>query len=389
MRRVVTIPVYSKSGATCRVPAAWGRGPPWPRVGRPLRELVPLAQDAPETQRLPTPTARRRWQTWAGVAISAIFLALAFRGQHPRDVLATLREVDLRWLPPALLLFSLGVLIRAVRWSILLRPLAPLSPAQVLPALLAGYTANNILPLRTGELVRAYLLGSRHGLRTSATLGTIAVERLLDGLTMLGFLLASMTVISPTPELRRIAWIAAVLFAVAIVFLGLLVRGGALRDRMLGLLLAVLPGSMRERVASIADAFLGGLGALTRRSDLATVILASVAAWSCEAGMYWAIARGFGPPVSDAITGAAAVLITGVANLATLVPAAPGYVGTFEAGVLLAASGALGLPRGLALSYALLVHAALWFPVTVVGAFAWWRMTAGRTRPVHPGEEPA
>ncbi|MGI9254178.1 MAG: lysylphosphatidylglycerol synthase transmembrane domain-containing protein, partial [Thermomicrobiales bacterium] len=288
-----------------------------------------------DAQPQPQPKSGRRWQAWAGVLISAIFLAIAFRGQHPADVLASLRQVDLRWLPPALALFAAGVLIRAFRWSVLLRPVAPLSSADVLPSLLAGYTANNILPFRTGEVVRAYLLGSQFGISTSSTLGTIAVERLLDGLTMLGFLLASMTVISPTPELRRIAAFAAILFAVAILVLLALVRGGAWRDRAMNILLYPLPAGLRERATSIAEAFLTGLGALTRGGDLLLVILASVTAWACEAGMYWAIARGFGPPLAATITPAAAVLVTGVANLATLIPAAPGYVGTFEAGVVL------------------------------------------------------
>ncbi|MFM9106786.1 MAG: lysylphosphatidylglycerol synthase transmembrane domain-containing protein [Chloroflexota bacterium] len=339
----------------------------------------PLSDASDITRHRGLPGGGRRWQAWAGAAVSAAFLFLAFRGQHPAEVLASLREVDLRWLPPALLLFAAGVAIRAWRWSVLIRPVAPLTPAEVMPALLAGYTANNILPFRTGEVVRAYLLGSRHGLRTSSVLGTIAVERLLDGLTMLGFLLAAMTVISPTPELRRLALLAAILFAVAIAALGMLVRGGAWRDRALELLLFPLPLALRGRIRSIAQAFLDGLGALTRGGDLLIVAVASAAAWACEAGMYWAIARGFGPPLSSAVDPAGAALITGVANLATLVPAAPGYVGTFEAGVVLAAA-ALGVSRGLALSYALLVHAALWFPVTVVGAFAWWRMTAARKR---------
>ena len=103
-------------------------------------------------------------------------------------------------------------------------------------------------------------------------------------------------------------------------------------------------------------------------------------------------------PVMPAVMSVpAALLTTGVANLATLVPAAPGYVGTFEAGVTLAVTGALGVSRGLALSYAILVHAVLWFPITAAGAFVWWRLhlsvrqarqyddeTEGRAAPVKP-----
>jgi uncharacterized membrane protein YbhN (UPF0104 family) len=67
------------------------------------------------------------------------------------------------------------------------------------------------------------------------------------------------------------------------------------------------------------------------------------------------------------------LLVTAIANLATLIPSSPGYVGPFEAGVLLALVGAIGLERELALSYAVVVHAALYFPITIWGLFYWWR----------------
>jgi hypothetical protein len=332
--------------------------------------------ERPPNQETDVPVAPRRvggWRVWVGLAVSASFLFLAFRGQNPRDVWRTLQTVDLRWLPPALLLYGTGVWLRAVRWSVLLRPVAPLAPRAVLATVLAGYTANNILPLRTGELVRAYLLGRGHGVRKSAVLASIAVERLFDGLTMLAFLLLAMTAISPTTELRRLALAAAIVFAAVVAALATLLLGSGHRDRLLALVLRPLPDRLEDRVRSIAIAFLGGLGSLRRGGDLLLVAATSLLAWGFEAAMYWAIAQGFGPHLRPVFTPAAALLTTGVANLATLVPAAPGYVGTFEAGVTLAVGGALGVDRSLALSYALLVHAALWFPVTAVGAWCWWR----------------
>lgn len=344
-----------------------------------MQRLRPV--QLPEPQNDGATAVRRAggWRVWVGIAVSAVFLFLAFRGQNPGDIWRTLRTVDLRWLPPALLLYAGGVWLRAVRWSVLLRPVAPLAPRDVLPTVLAGYTANNILPLRTGELVRAYLLGRAYGIRKSAVIASIAVERLFDGLTMLAFLLLAMTAasVSPTAELRRLALVAALLFALALAMLATLLLGGDHRDRLLAVLLRPVPAGLGERIRSIASAFLGGLGSLRRGGDLLLVAATSLLAWGFEAAMYWAIAQGFGAALRPAFTPAAALLTTGVANLATLVPAAPGYVGTFEAGVTLAVVGALGVGRALALSYALLVHATLWFPVTVVGAWCWWGLARG------------
>ncbi|MDP9363050.1 MAG: flippase-like domain-containing protein, partial [Chloroflexota bacterium] len=355
-------------------------------VPAPIARSRPAADPAAaEVSQPPRPGAARAWRAWLGVLISAGFLFYAFRGQHLGEVWATLRSFDLRWLPPALLLYFAGVWVRAVRWSVLLRPLVAVPARAVFPVVVAGYTANNVLPLRTGELVRAFLLGRRHGVRKTAALATIAVERLFDGLTMLAFMLAATTAISFTAELRRLALVAFLLFAAVLLGLVALTLGGNVRDRLLQLVLGPLPTPLADRIERVAESFLGGLGVLTRKVDLALVAGTSLVAWGFEASMYWTIARGFDASLADAIGPAAALLTTGVANLWTLVPAAPGYVGTFETGVRIALHDALGVPSGPTLSYALLVHAALWFPITLWGAVIWWRQHLSLSQANDPG----
>jgi len=333
--------------------------------------------DPPDADRTaPDRPARRRrgaWRAWLGVAISVAFLLIAFRGQDFGEIGGALERVDYAWLAPALACYFAGVWVRAVRWSVLLRPIVAVGPRAVFPVVIAGYTANNVLPLRGGEVVRAYLLGRRYGVRKTAALATIAVERLFDGLTMLAFMLVAAASISFTVELRRLALVAFAIFALVLVGLVGLVAERGPRERLMRLALGPLPAGVAARVERVTSSFLSGLGVLTRRRDLALVAATSLLAWGFEASMYWTIARGFAGPLADAFGPAAALLTTGVANLATLVPASPGYVGTFEAGVALAVNGALGVPRGLALSFAIVVHAALWLPVTLLGAVAWWR----------------
>ena len=92
-----------------------------------------------------------------------------------------------------------------------------------------------------------------------------------------------------------------------------------------------------------------------------------------EASMYYLLAIGFGTQVREVMTGAATLLTTGVANLSTLIPGAPGYIGQFEYGVKLVLNGAFNVPESQALGYAILVHAALYFPITVLGLVQWFR----------------
>ncbi len=319
-------------------------------------------------------SAMRSRRAWIGIAVSLFFLYIAFRGQDLGEVRDALRQVNYWYLLPALALYFLGVWIRAIRWSALLRPVIAIRARDTFPIVIVGYMANNVLPLRTGELVRAYVLDRRFGVRKTTALATIAIERLFDGLTMLAFMLSATAFVSFTSELRQLALIAFILFAGLLLGLVVLTLGGSFRDRLLQLVLGPLPVPLADRVERMAESFLSGLGVFKRKADLLFVAGTSVLAWLCEAGMYWTIARGFGDLLQEKVGIAATLLTTGVANLATLIPSSPGYVGPFESGVTLVLNGALDVPRSEALSYAIVVHAALWFPITLLGLFEWWRM---------------
>jgi uncharacterized protein (TIRG00374 family) len=234
--------------------------------------------------------------------------------------------------------------------------------------------ANNVLPLRTGEVLRSYVLSRNFQVRKTSALATIAVERIFDGLTMVGFMLAAALVVDFTSDLRHVMTVAVILFAIAIAALAVMTFAQGLRLRLLNIGLRFLPGAVRPRVEHLADAFFSGLAALRSPRAMGLVALSSVVAWSFEASMYWVIARAFGGSVREIMGVAETLLTTGVANLATLVPSSPGYVGPFEAGIKTVLEGALDAPGSQALSYAILVHAALWFPITIWGAIEWSRM---------------
>lgn len=315
----------------------------------------------------------RSWRAWLGIAISAAFLYVAFRGQNLGDVRDALGAANLVWVPPALILYFIGVWVRATRWSILLHPLADSDSRQLFPIVVVGYMANNVLPLRTGEIVRAYLIRRKYNVRKTSVLATIAVERIFDGFTMLGFMLVATTFVSFTSELQHLAIVAFVLFTGLLIGLFLLTLGGNLLDRLIQVVLGPLPTRVADSVERLTESFLSGLGVFRNRRDLLKVASLSLVAWLFEASMYFTIARGFGSVIRDAMGIAATLMTTGVANMATLIPSSPGYIGQFEFGVKLVLNGALDVPQGQALAFAILVHAALYFPVTIWGAIEWSR----------------
>jgi uncharacterized protein (TIRG00374 family) len=326
----------------------------------------------------------RGWRVWAGLLVSLFFLVIAFRGQDFSRIWEDLRSAQYAWLLPALAMYFLGVWVRSARWHFLLRAVQRIPARKLFPVVVIGYMANNVLPFRAGEVVRSYTLSTRFQVSKSSSLATIAIERIFDGLTMLLFMLVASLSIALTADLRYVTIVGTALF---VVLLGLLfgcVLAPAVRHAGVRLVVKWLPGRFSERVESIANSFFEGLGILRRKQDLAAVAATSLLAWLCEATMYGLVARGFNLHVSPL----AILMVTAAANLATLIPSSPGYVGPFENGVLLVLSGALNIARATALSYAIVLHAALLFPVTLLGLLCWWHESLS-WREVRRAEEAA
>ncbi len=312
----------------------------------------------------------RNWRLLLGLGISVVFIALALRGQDLGQIRRALAAADYRYLPPALLLYFVGVWVRALRWRVLLTPVRRLSARTLFPIVVIGYMANNILPWRIGEFVRGYVLREREGIPTSASLATIAVERIFDGLTMLAFLLIASLFIPLDEALRRVAGAATIIFGILLLALFIIVFSDALRHRLLALVLKPVPGALATRLTDLVESFVGGLRILRSGRELGIVALCSLLAWGLESAMYLVIAPAFNLPLGGP---AGALMTTAVANLSTLIPSTPGYIGVFETGVGLVVSGVLGVEKELALSYAIVVHAALYFPITVWGLYYWFR----------------
>jgi len=320
------------------------------------------------------PAGMNRRRILLGFAVSAFFLFFALRGQDYAAIRTAFSEVNYWYLIPALGLYFIGLLARAYRWSVLLRPVERISSRRLFGINAVGLMANNVLPLRTGEFVRAYALSQRTHVSKSTGLATIAVERIFDGMTLLAFIAGSMLFVDLTTQLERVAELAMLIFALALVALVLLARGGQVRDRMLQLALGFLPDKLSVKVNRMAESFISGLGIFHNWRELVLVSLSSIVAWGFEASAYWVVARSFGGSIRAAVGIPETLLTTGIANLATLVPSSPGYVGPYEAAVILVLSGALGLSRELALSYGVLMHVMLWLPVTIWGVIEWSRL---------------
>lgn len=333
----------------------------------------------------------KRWQFWLGLIISAVFLWIAFRNLQPVDVWQKLQGAKYGWLIPGIGVYFLAVWVRAWRWHYLLRPLKRISTKTMFPIVAIGYMGNNIYPARAGELLRAYVLREKEGIPISASLATIIVERAFDGIVMLAFVFLNLPeLISLSDDsgfigdIRTLTLLGSGVFLAAVIVFMLM---AIYPDRSLklfdGFINRVIPSKFRTSSRSMLERFIGGLASLRSPADVGMVLLTSVVIWLFETGKYWFVMHAFTFEVSFF----ALMLMNGIVNLATTIPSAPGYIGTFDAPGI-AILKAFNVPEDTAASYTLVLHAALWLPITVLGAYYMAReRISWRSIQVEIGEE--
>jgi uncharacterized membrane protein YbhN (UPF0104 family) len=284
-------------------------------------------------------------------AVSAVALvAVAWWGSRQQLPALPAASVALPRLAGALALYTVATLLRGERWRLLLGrcvPGAELSRTDAYALTTVGYMGNNALPARAGDVMKAVLSARESGIGTADGFGTLVAERILDAAALaLVFALLVATLRLP---LGVPGWVPALVGA------ALVVAAAA------ALVLGRDTGAGRR-----ARALSARLLAPTRRlwSPTGAGLLGlSVALWLVEGSVYATLGAVAGVPLSleDGL------YVMALANLVALVPAAPGYVGTFDAAVLLGVGLVAGGTRAAALAYAVVVRFVLFVPITVAG----------------------
>ncbi len=317
-------------------------------------------------------SAMKRWQFWLGVVISLAFLYLALRGLGLESLGEAFKNADYWWLIPGVAIYFLAVWVRSWRWHYLLRPIKSIPTHIMFPIVAIGYMGNNIYPARAGEILRAVVLKRREAVPISASLATIIVERVFDGVVMLAFVFINL------PELARLtsdSGLVGNIQTVALLgtgaFIGVLavfLLAAMFPEQAETLITAIVnrlvPERFREKLLSLIKKFMGGLESLRSPREALMVFFTSVVIWLLETGKYWFVMHAFPFKVSFF----ALMLMNGIVNLATTIPSAPGYVGTFDAPGI-AVLTAYGVDKALAAAYTLVLHVALWVPITLLGAY--------------------
>lgn len=313
------------------------------------------------------------------VAASVALLFWALRGVRLSDILQHVAGAKPAPLAAAVVLATLTFPIRLIRWRLLLRDEGGQNYAAgpLWHAVALGFMANNVLPLRAGELVRSYAASRLAGIRFTTVLSSIAVERIFDGLTIAALLSLALL----TPDLPQSASIGGVslvdvaqtggiLGGIALLLAVLVLAAPLSAERLVR---RVLPWPrLADRIVALIEGIRQGLVVLRTPSRLLGVLFWSLVLWLGNALAFHVGFWSFDIPVSFA----GALVLQGLLVLGISIPSTPGFFGPFEA-VIVAVLALYGVPRDLAFSYAISYHITTFVPITLLGLWSLARFPDG------------
>lgn len=327
-----------------------------------------------------TPPRRRHalldWKGIVGIVISAALLWYAFRDVHLAEIWDQIRRANIPLLILSGLVVTLPFPLRALRWKPLLEPALPGSRFRPrFAATSIGFMANNLLPARVGEFVRAYTLTRLEPVRLSASFGSLVVERLFDGITVILLLIVALSwpgfpQVSGR-DFSGIATVAAIAIVVlSAVLLAMVVRPAASVRLFERTIVRVLPGRIRRRVVDALEAFLEGLSAIRDWRLVLRVFGWSLLVWLSAGVATWIGLHAFGIEL-PLIAG---VFLQSIIALAVAIPSAPGFFGVFEAAARIGLVEIWGVASTPALAFAIGFHMVGFIPITVIGLYYVWRL---------------
>ena len=303
-----------------------------------------------------------------GVMVSAFFLILLLRDIQIIQLREAINSIQIGWILLAILPYMLALILRSLRWSSLLKNSIEISNSESMSIILIGYAANNLLPIRLGEIVRALIIEKRYDIPKMQVMGTIVIERLFDGLVLAIFLAIIIALLGNSSILQSLAIIAGIGFTLGTFFIAFLaIKADLIREKM-HVLLSFTPNKIRPYLRQWLSNFITGLLALRKLNGFASVLALSFLSWTLEAVAFWFVGLSFGLAIHPLTY----LGVVSAANLAMVAPSTSGGVGPFEffgSEMLIL----LGVGSSVAVAFIITVHVFVLLPVTLIGIILFWR----------------
>ena len=300
-----------------------------------------------------------------GILVSVFFLWLSVRNVDFVEAWRHVQSMERWYLVPYALLIVAEVLIRAWKWQFLLEPTKRCSFWKLNSATLIGLFANNVLPARAGEFVRAYAGARMEGISYSTSFATVVVDRVLDGLTVTAIFLVTLLVQPLPDEIKAAGFGAAAIYLATLIVLIGLIANERLTLRLLALLLRPFPHQLGAFVMRTARTFVEGLGVFRSPRLMFATTLISFAIWAGYALSLYIMFLAFNIDLS--ILHAFVVLL--ILTIVLTLPSTPGFVGAMEWAITFGL-GLFGVDPDQAFAVAVVYHVTQYLPVTLAGLIA-------------------
>lgn len=311
-----------------------------------------------------------------GVAVTLFLLWWVLADVPFGEVLANIRQGNFLLLLASVSVATFGFFIRALRWKILLTPVRENTALRSrFAAVSIGFMANNILPARMGEFARAYAFSRLEPVTASAALGTVVVERFMDGVILLLFLVVP--VLTPGfPAADALAQGSGLVMfrgAIALVFLVLAALMLMALLPTLFLTLAqrmgrLLPSAVALRLVAALRALLQSMAIMRNPRLLALGFAWSLFFWTWHGVSFWLGMLAFGIDTGFI----SAIFTEAVVGFGVAIPSAPGFFGTFHWSANFALTTVYGVEETKSLAFAFAYHFGGWIPITLIGlGYAW------------------
>jgi uncharacterized protein (TIRG00374 family) len=309
--------------------------------------------------------AKKSLRLFLGIGFAVFFLWLILRQITFEDILIGFTGVNYSWVIAAIAMFALGYSCRIERWRLMIAiDSSPgLTWKRCAGPFLLSFAANNVLPFRAGDALRAFAFNKELGTSSGVVIATLFVERLLDLLMLLVLLGVALSVFGlDTKQFAGLG--SAALIAISLTLLLVLVFPRFVLPIVVAiarLVVRIVPSVGPKLLIEINKSF-KTLCHLTQGDTMFKLVVWSILTWLAEGCVFWFTAKAL-PSLTVPLAG---WLALPVGTLATLIPSTPGYIGTFDFFTVQSMT-ILGNDSSASAAYALLVHALLWFWPTLLG----------------------
>jgi uncharacterized protein (TIRG00374 family) len=299
--------------------------------------------------------------------ISIIFLVLALKKVDAKGIGESLRNADLFYFFLTILITFIAFFLRAVRWKVLLSPLKAFPLSLIFKATMIGFMCNYTLPARVGEVVRAYLIGTRGNISKSAAFATIIVERVMDLFT-LSFFATIILIFFPLPlYLKRIGLTVFILNVLIFVFLVIIHKKSISFIRIIEKPLTIFGDGAKKKIKILLSAFIEGLEILGDPSSFLTAAGISFGIWVITGLLFYVLFFS----LSIRLPLYAAFLDMVILTFGIMIPSTAGFIGTFQffvkEGLMI-----FNIDPNVALGYSILLYATQFLLVVGVGLISLW-----------------